>query len=84
MINRLTSSFWSSPILEIATGYAPVLSLMAAGFEIHLIPERFKRNYRKAFAHAPFLVQLAATLAVIALAYAGLASGVQPFIYFQF
>lgn len=84
MINRLTSSFWSSPILEIATGYAPVLSLMVAGFAIHLIPERFKRNYRKAFAHAPFLVQLAATLAVIALAYAGLAAGVQPFIYFQF
>ena len=57
---------------------------MATGMVIHCLPERIKVGYRMAFANAPLWVQLGTTFAAICLAYAGMSSGVQPFIYFQF
>ena len=84
MIEQLIYGFWSSPFHAIASGYAPVLGLMAAGMAIHCLPERYKVSYRQAFAKAPLWVQLCTTFAAIGLAYAGMSSGVQPFIYFQF
>ena len=84
MIEQLVHGFWSSPFHAIASAYAPVLGLMAAGMVIHCLPERIKVSYRKAFANAPLWVQLCTTLAAIGVAYAGMSSGVQPFIYFQF
>jgi hypothetical protein len=84
IIERLTYAFWSSPFSEIISAYAPVLGLLVAGMAIHWLPERWKQKYRMAFARAPMPVQVAATVATIALAYVGMTSGVQPFIYFQF
>mgnify|MGYP005733420911 FL=1 len=84
MIDQLLHGFWSSPFEAIASGYAPVLGLMVAGMAIHCLPERIKNAYRIAFANAPIWAQLAVTFAAIALAFAGMSSGVQPFIYFQF
>lgn len=57
---------------------------MAAGLAIHLLPEEWKQRYRLGFARASMPVQVVVTLGAIALAYAGMSSGVQPFIYFQF
>lgn len=84
MIEQLLFGFWSSPFRAIASGYAPVLGLMAVGMAIHCLPERIKSAYRSAFASAPMWAQLSITLVAIAAAYAGMSSGVQPFIYFQF
>ena len=84
MIERLTSGFWSSPFGAVCTAYLPVLGLMAAGLAIHLLPEEWKQRYRLGFARASMPVQVVVTLGAIALAYAGMSSGVQPFIYFQF
>lgn len=84
MIEQLLFGFWSSPFGAIVSGYGPVLGLMAAGMAIHCLPERIKVGYRRAFANAPLWVQLGTTFAAIGLAYAGMSSGVQPFIYFQF
>ena len=84
MIEQLLFGFWSSPFSAIASGYAPILGLMTAGMAIHCLPERIKINYRMAFANAPQWAQLGITFATILLAYSGMSSGVQPFIYFQF
>jgi D-alanyl-lipoteichoic acid acyltransferase DltB (MBOAT superfamily) len=84
IIEQLVFAFWSSPFADILSAYAPVLALLAAGMIIHWMPERLKQRYRLAFAQAPMAVQVIAAVATIALAYAGMASGVQPFIYFQF
>ena len=84
MIERLTSGFWSSPFAAVCKAYLPALGLMAVGMAIHLLPEAWKQRYRLGFARASMPVQVAVTLGAIALAYAGMSSGVQPFIYFQF
>lgn len=84
IIDRLTFAFWSSPFIEIISAYAQVLALLAIGMVIHWLPERWKQSYRMAFARAPKAIQVVATVATIALAFAGMTSGVQPFIYFQF
>ena len=83
MIEQLIYGFWSSPFHAIASAYAPVLGLMAAGMSF-TASRSAKVSYRQAFAKAPLWVQLCTTFAAIGLAYAGMSSGVQPFIYFQF
>lgn len=84
MIQQLTQNLFTSPIFDIIQGYALVLTVMLAGFAIHMLPEAWKIRYRRAFADAPMWVQAGAIVGAITLAYAGLTTGMQPFIYFQF
>lgn len=84
MLTQITQRFWRSPFAEIMEANRYVLLIMAAGMAIHLMPERWKMNYRKVFSESPLIVQFGTTLAAIGLAYLGMSSGLQPFIYFQF
>ncbi len=84
MIAQLTQAFWNSPFLEILWGYRQVLGVVALGYAIHMLPERWKASYRSTFANSGFFLQLLMTIAVIAIAWAGMSAGLQPFIYFQF
>jgi D-alanyl-lipoteichoic acid acyltransferase DltB (MBOAT superfamily) len=84
MLTQITQRFWSSPFAEVISGNHEVILLMGAGMCIHLIPERWKRVYRSAFSNAPRALLLALTFAAIGVAYLGMSSGLQPFIYFQF
>jgi len=84
MLTQITQRFWQSPFAEIIEANRYVLLIMAAGMAIHLTPERWKMNYRKVFSESPLAVQYGTTLAAIGLAYLGMSSGLQPFIYFQF
>lgn len=83
MIKQL-GSIGQSPFGEIVRGYAPLLGLMAAGYIIHLLPERWKVRYRTAFSEAPFTVHVLAGVLGISLAWQAMRAGLQPFIYFQF
>lgn len=84
MIERLMYGFSGSPITELIMGYREILLLMLAGMGIHMLPESWKERYRNAFANAPMHAQVGITCCVVLTAYAGLSSGMQPFIYFQF
>lgn len=84
MLTQITQRFWSSPFAEVISGNREVVLLMGAGMCIHLIPERWKRVYRSAFSTAPRALLLTMTFAAIGVAYLGMSSGLQPFIYFQF
>ena len=84
MILQIIRHFWDSPMAQIILAYQSVISVMVIGFAIHFIPEYWKTRYRLAFAQAPTPAQAIAVIAAIGLAWAGLQSGLQPFIYFQF
>ena len=84
MVTQITQRFWDSPFIDILEGNRNTLLLMCAGMAIHLIPEKWKHAYRDSFSNSPRIVLLGATLVGIGLAYLGMSSGLQPFIYFQF
>ena len=84
MLIQLSQHFWNSPFLEIVWGYKAVISVMAAGFAIHFIPESLKSKYRQAFATSPKILQVALACLIIGASYIGLSADMQPFIYFQF
>ena len=69
---------------EVFGHYGHVFAVMALGYVIHLLPSRFKEQYRAAFVSAPFAVQVAIATAVVIAASAILSAGGTPFIYFQF
>jgi len=84
MVERLVYGFSGSPITDLILGYREVLGLMLFGMGVHLLPEGWKEQYRRAFSNAPMYAQVGITCCAILAAYAGLSSGMQPFIYFQF
>ena len=74
----------SSPVVDIAVGYAPLLALMAFGYGVHLLPDAWKVAYRKRFSEAGLGWHVAAAAVAIGLAWQAMQAGTQPFIYFQF
>jgi D-alanyl-lipoteichoic acid acyltransferase DltB (MBOAT superfamily) len=84
MLSKLFHGWSGTPWSAIVTGYAPVLSVIALGYAIHFLPERWKSGYRSRFQRLSLPVQVIASVVAIALAWQALRAGMQPFIYFQF
>ena len=84
MLMQIINRFWASPFLEIILGNRNVVMIMLIGMAVHLLPEQLKARYRKGFAEAPLMLMFGMTLGAIGVAYLGMSSGLQPFIYFQF
>ena len=84
MLMQIINRFWASPFMEIILGNRNVVTIMLVGMAVHLLPEQLKARYRKGFAEAPLMLMFGMTLGAIGVAYLGMSSGLQPFIYFQF
>ena len=84
MLMQIINRFWASPFMEIILGNRNVVIIMLVGMAVHLLPEQLKARYRKGFAEAPLMLMFGMTLGAIGVAYLGMSSGLQPFIYFQF
>lgn len=84
MLMQIINRFWASPFIEIILGNRNVVMIMVVGMVVHLLPEQLKARYRKGFAEAPLMLMFGITLGAIGVAYLGMSSGLQPFIYFQF
>lgn len=84
MLMQIINRFWASPFMEIILGNRNVVMIMLVGMAVHLLPEQLKARYRKGFAEAPLMLMFGMTLGAIGVAYLGMSSGLQPFIYFQF
>lgn len=84
MLMQIINRFWASPFIEIILGNRNVVMIMLVGMAVHLLPEQLKARYRKGFAEAPMVLMFGMTLGAIGVAYLGMTSGLQPFIYFQF
>jgi alginate O-acetyltransferase complex protein AlgI len=61
-----------------------VFLVMALGYVVHLLPSRWKSNYRHAFVNAPLSLQLLFAIGAVSFSMAILSAGGTPFIYFQF
>jgi len=84
MLMQIINRFWASPFMEVILGNRNVVMIMVVGMVVHLLPEKLKARYRKGFAEAPLMLMFGITLGAIGVAYLGMSSGLQPFIYFQF
>jgi hypothetical protein len=64
--------------------YAGAFSLMAAGYLIHFLPEKFKESYRGVFIRIPVPAQMAIMLIIGIMLYEMRTTEIMPFIYFRF
>lgn len=71
-------------IPEIFWHYKWALLVMGIGFTLHLLPDQFHDWMKRTFVNTPFWVKIIAAILVVVAVYQVLASGLQPFIYFQF
>ncbi len=71
-------------IQEVCSHFGHVFAVMGIGYVIHLLPSKWKTEYRRAFVEAPFGVQLLLATAGVSVSMAILSAGGTPFIYFQF
>ena len=84
IVNQLSTGWNVVPSLAmLAAWWRPAL-ILAMGFAIHWIPERYKAWYRDRFANLNHFLLAVISLASILLAYQFMAAESQPFIYFQF
>ena len=84
IVNQLSTGWNVVPSLAmLAAWWRPAL-ILAMGFAIHWIPERYKAWYRDRFANLNHFLLAGIRLAAILLAYQFMAAESQPFIYFQF
>ncbi|MEY2753051.1 MAG: hypothetical protein RLZZ570_997 [Bacteroidota bacterium] len=84
MLDQLTTAWDLAPSMAMLQAWWRPAAVLAVGFGIHWIPERYKDQYRSRFAQMhPALWGLAGVVAVL-LAYQFMAAESQPFIYFQF
>ena len=84
MVSRIGSPWDVSVIPDVIAGYWKVFALVIAGMVIHLLPARWKRRYRLAFASLPLPVMAVAVALIIFVLYQFVTADTQPFIYFQF
>ena len=84
MVSRIGSPWDVSVIPDVIAGYWKVFALVIAGMAIHLLPARWKRRYRLAFASLPLPVMAVAVALIIFVLYQFVTADTQPFIYFQF
>jgi D-alanyl-lipoteichoic acid acyltransferase DltB (MBOAT superfamily) len=82
--DRIGNHFSLYLFFDIVKGYWAVLAVVVLGFLIHWIPERYKENYRNAFANLPLPGLVFACVFIVFCLYQIMSSQMQPFIYFQF
>lgn len=84
IFDRISNHFGLELFFEIVEGYKIVFTVIAIGYLIHWIPEKFKIKYRNWFAAQPLLVMGVIGLIAVFSAYQFMSGEMQPFIYFQF
>lgn len=84
MMNQLFCDFHPELFLEVITGYAGVMTLVALGFAFHLMPTKVSVMWQDCIGRLP-LVGKALLICIVAYIVVQVkSSDIQPFIYFQF
>ncbi|MCE3226498.1 MAG: alginate O-acetyltransferase [Bacteroidetes bacterium] len=81
---RIGNFFGGDQTLNILRGYRVVMTIMALGYAIHWIPEKFKEQYRSWFANQHYAVMSLIGIIVVFVSYQLMSGEMQAFIYFQF
>ncbi len=84
MLSQIFCDFGGEYIGQAFVSYAPFFGLLALGFLLHFAPQSWSVGVSGVITRAPFLVQVAAVVAMIWLVMQVSSSEIQPFIYFQF
>ena len=84
MLRQIVENFSPGAWLSVLQAYSSVFSLMAAGYIIHLLPEKIKESYRGLFIRIPLAAKFAVVILVAVLLLQMRTTGVIPFIYFRF
>jgi alginate O-acetyltransferase complex protein AlgI len=84
MFSQILFQFKAPFAWEIIKAYYMVVFLMVVAFSIHWLPTSWKNWYRGRFATFPIWIQLISVIIVVFILVQFSASGLQPFIYFQF
>lgn len=84
MFRQIFHSFMPDSFDTVFTAYSSVFAMMAAGYLIHFLPERFKESYRGVFIKLPLAGQIVIMLIIGFLLYQMRTTEIMPFIYFRF
>ena len=84
MLHQIVHNFNAPMIPQVLTGYAGVFALIAAGYLLHMLPDRCDRWAQRFVTSLPTVVQVLLAACVIWLVMQVKSSDIQPFIYFQF
>lgn len=84
MIQRIFSSLSLNILPQWISGYPVVAFLIAFGYLIHFIPQKWDKGYEIVLRRSPIIVQSFILAAVIWLLFQAKSADIQPFIYFQF
>lgn len=84
MLNQIFTNFHPELFGQLITGYWQVFVLMAVGYLVHFIPDRWEAACKQWMAKLPWQVYILILVAAIFVAIQMKSSDIQPFIYFQF
>jgi D-alanyl-lipoteichoic acid acyltransferase DltB (MBOAT superfamily) len=84
MLKQIVESFSPGSYMTVIPAYSSVFLLMAVGYIIHFLPEKFKESYRGLFIRIPLIGQLAIVMVVAILLFQMRSTDTMPFIYFRF
>lgn len=84
MLDQIFGNFSPGLYGTIIPAYGKVFLVMAIGYFIHFLPEKFKESYRGLFIKMPLPVQLIVIMIIAIMLYQMRTTEVMPFIYFRF
>lgn len=84
MNEKLFSAWQTDYILPITQHYADVLILLAFGYIIHWMPEKWREKIYSLIYKIPVVLMIVITCVVVLLLYQLMTTESKPFIYFQF
>ena len=84
MIHQITTNFQPQLFRQLVDGYRAVFILMAIGFVLHFLPDRWETACQRGVVRLPLVGQALLLLVVIYAVIQVKTSDIQPFIYFQF
>ena len=84
MIRQIFNDFVPASFGTVFNSYSGAFALMAAGYLIHFLPEKFKEWYRGLFINTPLAVQIVLVLIAGFLLFRMSSVAAMPFIYFRF
>ncbi len=84
MIRQIGTRFGWQSVLEVFSGYTPVIGLMGLAMVVHCLPVSWKEYYRGLFIRTPLLGKLIISIILAVAIFQVKSADLQPFIYFRF
>jgi len=84
ILRQIFQDFMPESFSTLFRVYSGAFALMAAGYIIHFLPEKFKETYRGLFIKIPLAAQMVVVLLIAFMLYQMRSTEVMPFIYFRF